>query len=105
MAFNSKLPSFRQNKIGEKLRQLISNLLLKEEFYDQNLFGHEITITDVIISSDLRNAKIFVVSFDKEKDDFIIRILNKKRKFIKYKIARNLNTKFVPEIKFFIDTA
>ena len=78
MASNSKISSLRQNKIGEKLRYLISNFLIKEDFYEHYLSGFEITITDVYVSNDLRKAKIYVVSFDKKRDDFVIKNLNKK---------------------------
>ena len=57
---DSSTKSQRQLKVGEELRYLISNVLLKETFYDEYINNNNITITEVNISPDLKNAKIFI---------------------------------------------
>ena len=63
MTTHYKTLSFRQNKIAEQLRQLISSFLLREDFYDDFFEIKSLTIVDVDVSPDLKNAKIFVVPF------------------------------------------
>ena len=45
--------SQRQMRVGEELRHLISNVLLRETFYDQIIETNDITITEVLGSPDL----------------------------------------------------
>ena len=58
---NSSVKSHRQLKVGEELRHLISNALLRESFYDEHIENNNITITEVNVSPDLKNAKIYVM--------------------------------------------
>ena len=58
---DNTIKSQRQLKVGEELRHLISNALHRETFYDQILETNNITITEVDVSSDLKNAKVYVM--------------------------------------------
>ena len=49
--------SQRQLKVGEELRHLISNALIRGSFYDEHIENNNITITEVNVSPDLKNAK------------------------------------------------
>ena len=53
--------SQRQLRVGEELRHLISNALLRETFYDQIIENNDITITEVNVSPDLKNAKVYIM--------------------------------------------
>ena len=53
--------SQRQLKVGEELRHLISNALIRNSFYDENIENNHITITEVNVSPDLKNAKVYVM--------------------------------------------
>ena len=55
-----KQPSNRQLKIGQQIRFLVSSFFIKEDFIFENFDSKNLTIVDVILSSDLKNAKIFV---------------------------------------------
>ena len=53
--------SQRQLRVGEELRHLISNALLRETFYDQVIENSTITITEVNVSPDLKNARVYIL--------------------------------------------
>ena len=55
---DSTIKSQRQLKVGEELRHLISNALHRETFYDEVIESSNITITEVNVSPDLKNAKV-----------------------------------------------
>ena len=55
---DNTIKSQRQLKVGEELRHLISNALHRETFYDEIIESSNITITEVNISPDLKNAKV-----------------------------------------------
>ena len=100
-----KQPSNRQLKVGQQIRFLISNFFIKEDFIFENFDSKNLTIVDVILSNDLKNAKIFVTTNSIDSNNVFIDELNRKSKFIQKKIAFNLTSKFTPKLKFFFDNS
>ena len=56
----SKAPSQRQLRVGEELRHILSDVLAHGHFRDPELDGVNITVTEVRVSPDLKNATAFV---------------------------------------------
>ena len=102
---DKKQLSNRQLKVGQQIRFLVSNFFIKEDFVFESFDSKNLTIVDVILSGDLKNAKIFVTTNSVDKNKFIINELNHKSKFIQKKIALSLTSKFTPKIKFFFDNS
>ncbi len=102
---DKKQPSNRRLKIGQQIRFLVSSFLIKEDFIFENFDSKNLTIVDVILSSDLKNAKIFVSTNSISENKLFIDELNKKSKLIQRKIASNLTSKFTPKIKFLFDNS
>ena len=84
MKRNNKILSNRALKVSEQLRQLISKILIINDFYLHKLSTSVITVTDVNISPDLKNAKIYIMSSSNEtnKNFVVIEELNKKSGYI-----------------------
>ena len=102
---DKKQPSNRQLKVGQQIRFLVSNFFIKEDFIFENFDSKILTITDVVLSPDLKNAKIFVTTNSISENTLFIDELNFKSKLIQRKIASNLTSKFTPKIKFFFDNS
>src|SRR3546814_13737232 len=51
----------RQLRVGEELRHALSALLARGELRDPHLAGISLTVTEVRVSPDLKNAAAFVV--------------------------------------------
>ena len=102
---DKKQPSNRQLKVGQQIRFLVSNFFIKEDFIFENFDSKNLTIVDVILSPDLKNAKIFVSTNSISENKLFIDELNKKSKLIQRKIASNLTSKFTPKIKFLFDNS
>ena len=102
---DKKQPSNRQLKVGQQIRFLVSNFFIKEDFIFENFDSKNLTIVDVILSPDLKNAKIFVTTNSISENKLFIDELNRKSKLIQRKIASNLNSKFTPKIKFLFDNS
>ena len=98
-------PSNRQLKVGQQIRFLISNFFIKEDFFFETFDSKNLTIVDVILSPDLKNAKIFISTNSVSANKVLINELNNKSKLIQTKIASNLTSKFTPKIKFFFDNS
>ena len=102
---DKKLPSNRQLKVGQQIRFLVSNFFIKEDFIFEKFDSKNLTIVDVTLSPDLKNAKVFVTTNSLYENKVFIDELNYKSKLIQRKIALNLTSKFTPKIKFFFDNS
>ena len=99
----SSIKSQRQLKVGEELRHLISNALLRESFYDEHIKNNNITITEVDLSPDLKNAKVFVMPLGGKNKLDVLNSLNKITSRLKKIISNSINLRQTPNLSFEID--
>jgi ribosome-binding factor A len=93
----------RSERVGELIREEISNLLLLEIKDPRIGF---VTITQVELSDDLKNAKIFVsVMADEKGKEKALEGLSSASRFIKKELGRKLRLKITPELIFKIDNS
>ena len=100
---NNSTKSQRQLRVGEELRHLISNALLRESFYDQTIENNTITITEVNVSPDLKNAKVYIMPLGGENKLEVLDSLNNSNGRIKKLISSNINLRQIPKLQFKID--
>ena len=74
---DSSIKSQRQLRVGEELRHIISDALLRESFYDEYIKNNNITITEVNVSPDLKNAKVYVMPLGGKNKLDVLNSLNK----------------------------
>jgi ribosome-binding factor A len=65
--------------------------------------GHLITVPEVRMTADLRLATIYVVPFGGRDAEAVLAALERNKRFLRGEIARHVNLKFAPEIRFRID--
>ena len=93
--------------MGHRLDKVAS--LIKEEI--SLIFLHKIqdskmgliTVTNVKISPDLKHARIYLSTFDRENRDVIMKRVNELKGMIRSQLAGRVSLRFVPELQFFID--
>lgn len=56
MSRGTKPPSQRQLRVGEELRHVIASILERGDIRDPDVAGRAVTVTEVSVSPDLRNA-------------------------------------------------
>ena len=100
---NNSTKSQRQLRVGEELRHLISNALLRESFYDQIIENNTITVTEVNVSPDLKNAKVYIMPLGGKNKLEVLDSLNKSNGRIKKLISNNINLRQIPKLQFKID--
>ena len=100
---NNSVKSQRQLKVGEELRHLISNALLRNSFYDENIKNNNITITEVNVSPDLKNARVYIMPLGGENKLNVLNSLNKATGRLKKIISNNINLRQTPKLIFMID--
>ena len=95
--------SQRQLRVGEMIRHALAELLTRGEVHDPVLEGHMITVPEVRVTADLRVATIYVMPLGGRDQTEVIAALERNKKFMRAEIARRVNLKFAPEIRFRID--
>ena len=101
---NNQMSSQRQIRYGELIRSLISDCLLKEDFYDQSISSTSVTVSYVKMSKDLKIANVYLMPLGGEnQQNFLENIKQKKNIFQRYLSKAKLKSKFTPKINFFID--
>ena len=100
---DNSIKSQRQLRVGEELRHLISNALLRESFYDEFIKNNNITITEVNVSPDLKNAKVYIMPLGGKNKLDVLKSLNKVSGRIKKIISNNISLRQTPKLYFKID--
>lgn len=96
-------PSQRQLRVGELVRHALADMLTRGEVHDPVIEGHLITVPEVQMTADLRLATIYVVPLGGRDTDAVLAALERNKRFLRGVIARHVNLKFAPEIRFRID--
>ncbi|GAB1717683.1 MAG: ribosome-binding factor A [Nitrobacter sp.] len=95
--------SQRQLRVGETVRHAIADILAQGLVHDPVLEGHLVTVPEVRMSADLRLATIYVMPLGGRDTADVIEALERNRKFLRGEIARRVNLKFAPDIRFRAD--
>ena len=103
MSFNS-LPSQRQIRFGEVIREIVSDTLSKNSALNEGNDLGIITVSFVRMSKDLRIAFIYIMPLGGGNKNHILDLLNENKYFFQRAISNaKLKSKFTPKINFFID--
>jgi ribosome-binding factor A len=99
-----KGPSQRQLRVGEILRHALADMLLRGEIADPELEKRKVTVTEVRLSPDLRNATVYFVPFGGSGDAGAVRkTLAKHQRFLRGELAKRVDLKYMPNLLFQID--
>ncbi len=106
MAHNNG-PSQRQLRVGEQLRHAIMETLAKGKFHNAILLdaSHNVTVSEVRTSPDLKNATAYVMTLGGRDFEEILEALNEAAPYIQRQIGKKLTSKFTPRLKFMCDTS
>ena len=96
-------PSQRQLRAGELVRHALVEILREHELSDAALAGVSVTITEVRMSPDLRNALCFVEPLGGDRAEAVVKALNLHTKFLRGALGRAIDMKFTPALKFVHD--
>ncbi|HVY56517.1 MAG TPA: 30S ribosome-binding factor RbfA, partial [Xanthobacteraceae bacterium] len=95
--------SQRQLRVGELVRHAIADMLTRGEVHDPVIEEHMITVPEVKMSADLRLATIYIMPLGGRDAQAVLAALDHNRKFLRSEIARRVNLKFAPDIRFRLD--
>ena len=95
--------SQRQLRVGEQVRHAIAEILAQGSVHDADLEGHIITVPEVRMSPDLKLATIYVMPLGGHDTEVVIAALERNKKFLRGEVARRVNLKFAPDLRFRVD--
>src|SRR3981189_3394400 len=95
--------SQRQLRVGELIRHALAEMLIRGDVHDPVIETHLITIPEVSMAPDLRLPPIYVMPLGGRDAEAVLAALERNKKYLRGEIARHVNLKFAPEIRFRID--
>jgi ribosome-binding factor A len=95
--------SQRQLRVGEAVRHAVADILAHGTVHDPDLEGHIVTVPEVRMSPDLKLATIYVMPLGGHEIDLVIAALQRNKKFLRGEVARRVNLKFAPDLRFRVD--
>lgn len=100
-------PSQRMLRVGEELRHILSETLRRGGFDDPLLFeqAHNVTVTQVTVSPDLKYATAYVMSLGGVLMDDILTALNDNAWLFQHDIGKGVKMRSTPKVKFVVDTS
>ena len=96
-------PSQRQLRVGELIRHALAEMLSRGDIHDPTIESHMITVPEVAMTVDLRLATIYVMPLGGRDAKPVLEALERNKKFLRGEIARRINLKFAPDIRFRFD--
>lgn len=90
----------RQLRVGEMIRHAIVSVLARGGLHDPELEGVSITVSEVRLTPDLRNARIFVTPLGGQDTLVITQALNRAAAFIRRQLGKEIEMRYLPKLAF-----
>ena len=92
--------SQRQLRVGELIKQNLGQIFLRDEAKVPSLETKNITVTEVRMSPDLKNAKAYVIPLGGKDTEKIVSILTEFSYLIRKVLSKKIDLKFLPKVYF-----
>ena len=92
--------SQRQLRVGELIKQSLGQIFLRNEAKVPSLITKNITVTEVRMSTDLKNAKAYVIPLGGKDTENAVNILTEFSHLIRKALSKKIDMKFLPKVYF-----
>lgn len=93
----------RQLRVGERLRHILADMFARGAVHDPVIAETPLTISEVRITRDLRQATVYVVELGGDLSPEMAEALKRATPFIRGEVARQSNLKYAPNLTFKVD--
>jgi len=102
---NSNVVPFtqRQLRVGELIKQSLGQIFLRDEAKLAKIETKNITVTEVRMSPDLKNARAYVIPLGGKDSEKIVNVLTEFSHQIRKTLSKKVEMKFLPKISFVSD--
>jgi ribosome-binding factor A len=101
----ARASSQRPLRVGEELRHALARIFERGELRDPALADATVTVTEVRVAPDLKNATAFVMPLAGAHAGEIIEALQRCAPFLRRAVAREVKLRHAPGLAFALDTA
>jgi len=95
--------SQRQLRVGELVKQSLGQIFLRDEAKLPNFETKNITVTEVRMSPDLKNARAYILPLGGKNLDKTVNILTEFSYLVRKALSKKLDIKFLPRVSFIAD--
>tara|TARA_Y100000590_G_scaffold434326_1_gene552400 strand:+ start:90 stop:458 length:369 start_codon:yes stop_codon:yes gene_type:complete len=95
--------SQRQLRVGELIKQSLGNIFLRDEAKIPSLTTKNITVTEVRMSPDLKNARAYVIPLGGKDTENTVSILTQFSHLVRKALSKKIDMKFLPKVSFIGD--
>lgn len=95
--------SVRLLRVGEQVRHVLSEILMRGEVHDDVLTKHPVSVTEVRMSPDLRHAIVFVKPLLGENEEAVLKALRTNTAYLQREVAARVRQKYAAKLKFLAD--
>ena len=95
--------SQRQLRVGELIKQSLGQIFLRDEAKVPTLITKNITVTEVRMSPDLKNARAYVIPLGGKNTENAVNVLTKFSYLIRKALSKKIDMKFLPKVSFIAD--
>ena len=97
--------SQRQLRVGEMIKQSLGQIFLRGEAKVPNLETNKITVTEVRMSPDLKNARAYIIPLGGEDAESTLNLLTNFSYLVRKALSKKIDMKFLPKISFINDNS
>lgn len=99
--------SQRQLRVGEEMRHALAGLFMRGDIpWPHGLTGMpDVTVTEVQVSPDLKNATVFVMPLGGQKLNETVKALNQIVGHFRHEIAQTITLRYAPKLRFAADNS
>ena len=95
--------SQRQLRVGELIKQSLGQIFLNDEAKVPILETKNITVTEVRMSPDLKNARAYVIPLGGKDTENAVNVLTQFSHLIRKALSKKIDMKFLPKVSFVSD--
>lgn len=98
-------PSQRTLRVGEEIRHALVEIMRQGHFRDPELQDLNVTVTEVRVSPDLKNATAYVIPLGGSALPGVVAALNRAAPYFRGQVARSVKLRHTPNVAFEADTS
>ena len=93
----------RQQRVAEEIRHVLANIIQRGELKDPELMDLSVTVSEVRVSPDLKNATAFIAPLGGGGSEALETAMNRAAPFIRIRLGKELSLKYLPKVIFEAD--
>jgi ribosome-binding factor A len=95
--------SVRVLRVGEQVRHVLSEILMRGDVHDELLAKHPVSVTEVRMSPDLRHATVFIKPLLGKDEAAVLKALRTNTAYLQREVASRVQQKYAAKLKVLAD--